>query len=89
MQTTFSTLSRAPKFPLPLSTPATQANSEDALSSFIGYYELAEESGANFVPQNTSTESSTVQFDTIPTQSFASSQNADINPTLKGVLVRT
>ena len=54
-----------------------------------GYYQLAEESAANFVPQNTSTESSTVQFDTIPTQSFSSSQNADINPTLKRVLLRT
>ena len=60
-------------------------DSEDVFPSFIGYYEIAEESGVNFVPQNTSTEPSTVQFDTIPTQSSASSQNT--NPVLESVLL--
>ena len=60
-------------------------DSEDVFPSFIGYYELPGESGANFVPQNTSSEPSTVQFDTIPTQSFASSQNT--NPVLESVLL--
>ena len=59
--------------------------SEHAFACVIGYYELAEETGAKFVPQN----SFTVQFDKMPTQSFASTQNADANPTLEGVLVQT
>ena len=103
---------------------ASWDGSEDAFSSFIGYYELTEETGAKFAPQNNwirccvelhhgtvprtlsllllvitslrrklGQNSSrktvkTVQFDTIPTQPFSSSQNADTILTLEGVWYR-
>ena len=45
--------------------------SEDAISSFIGYKEVAQENGSTFAPQN----SPIVQFDTALTQSQAELQH--------------
>jgi len=45
-----------------------------AISYFIGYYQVALETGIKFVPQN----SPTMQFDTTPPQSYAEPSRAQL-----------